>query len=1853
MAVDGQVLIQIKAEGDDKVITSASKIKDAFSKAFNIDTSKLDSSLSSSAKSSSQLGNSLKSAGNDAKSGLTAATSATDKLNSGLQRVSGGQKSITSLGTAAEQLASKLSSAGDDGNKIGDGLTSGSSKGKAATVELTSAIDKVGTAAGKADKQGVSIADGLTTGSAKGKSATDGLISGIAKVGDEAQKAGTQGSDLGSGIASGSQKGSTAIDALASDIKGMQTNVQSATRDGSQLGVGITNGATKATPPVEKLKDSIDDVGTKAKQTQDETSNTFKPMSSDADRAQISIVKLATSMGLVKAAGAAFNLVKGSIEGAIARIDTLNNSGRVFANMGFGAKETATTMDALKSSIQGLPTPLDSAVKGVQLIASSTGNLGKSQKIFAALNDGIIGFGGSTEMVDNAITQLSQGFANGKVDAETWNSMIDSGLGPALNALAKTMGMTTGQLKDGLSSGKVSVDQFQDALINLDTKGGGGLKSLHTIVLGATGGISTSFSNMKTAITRGTASVIQGIDKMLQVITGMGIAGLFTKFGSSFESVLNQIAAKLPVVAQQIKQTIDALKPWAPMLEAVGSAVIAFVATWSALNAVHSIVSSLGNSIGKLFLAMAENPMLALVAAAAALAVGLYVLYQRSETFRNAVNKAASVISGVAVAAFNMLKSVVDAIGPTFNNVRTAVTSFIAAGWERLQAVAGTLAPIFGKLGSAVSAIGPVFAQFGAAIAALWSAGVERVSSVMSSLSSTFSGVAQAAKGLISSGLSLIGPMLDSMGGQFGKLGALISPVVSILTKVGVAALGITGPWGIAIGVITGFIAAWAKTGEINADGITQVFTNLSSTITTVTGMITQYLPQIITGVTTVITGVMTAIAGAIPQIVTAITTVITGLVTTMTAALPMIITAVTTIITTIISAFTTALPQLITVGLQIITALVNAIVVALPMLVSAGTQIITGLLNAIVVALPVLIQAGLQILTTLIGAIVMLLPTLIQVGLQIITTLLNAIITVLPTLIEAGIQIITTLVNAIVSLLPQLISAGLQIIQALGGALISNLPVIIDAALQIIMALVNGLIQVLPQLIDAALQIIMALANALISNLPKIIDAGIKILMALIDGIIQILPQLISAGLQIIMALFNALISNLPKILNAGVQLLMALINGLIQIIPQLIAAGVRIVVSLFGALIQNAPKILSAGVQLIQALINGLIQMIGGVLGAAGKIASNIMNKIKSIDLLEVGKNVIQGLIDGIGSMANAAWQAAKNVASKVADGVKGFLGIHSPSRLMRGFGVYTGQGLANGISSMTAPVGKSAVGLAKATVDGIAGALDIHSPSKVTAKQGSYAGQGFNKGLKSQQAAAKKQAATYAKNVSEQLANLKVKWTTGQMGTAQYVNALKQVQKAYKLTGEQSRSVTTAIYNAQQQANKKSAAAYEKNVNDQLANLKTWWSTNKITNAQYISSLQKLKSNYRMTSAQARAYQTQLYAVQQAEKKVMAARQKTIDDLNSKIKKSNEDMLKSTQDINDKLVKSIQDATNQYNQELGQLGESLYNAHGLFDRIDWKEALNPGDLINNLKGQVSEFESWSDNINALTGKLPASMVTELREMGVKSASEIAAISKMTDDQLAAYADLWKTKHSQVSDEATLQMVPDKAALQQKIQDLTVAAQGELIDAQDKWLAQIRSYASDAAKLGDFRKTGQVIGNNTVAGMIAGLEAMRGPLMDTAKSLADAVSSTIKGALDIHSPSRVMKAIGGYVGQGLINGIDAMIAPTERISAQLALAATPQISIPGLSGISAEAALGFKGANLPSSSVINNYSSVTNQTVADNQEIIDQLKIIASKDMTLDGKRVTKALAPYQSTNSADRNRLNGRGLSLGRNI
>ncbi|WP_323133513.1 phage tail protein [Enterococcus hirae] len=390
--------------------------------------------------------------------------------------------------------------------------------------------------------------------------------------------------------------------------------------------------------------------------------------------------------GVTRIVGAGFDLIKGSISGAIDRVDTMNNALRNFQNMGFSNSEIMKNIGKnglLSQGIQGLPTTLNDAISHVQLLASSTGNLTRSTQIFKALNDGILGFGGSTDQVNEAVIQLSQSFSNGKVDAQTWNSMINAQLGPTLSAIAKKMGITMGELKEGLSKGTISVKDFQNQLIEMDAKGGGGLKSLSQIAKDSTKGIKTSIQNAKTAVTRGVGKIIEGLNKALVDSDLGGFKGIIDNFGNAMESFLNMIAENIPNALKFLSDLVKTTKELMPAILGVGT-VFATLNIASKIQEAGSLSSAIKKIVtstklwkgaqAALNLVMDANPFVFLASLVMGLVVAFGYFIATNEDFRN---KVISVWNDVKDSVLGVLKNIKDWGIDTWNSAKEMASNAV------------------------------------------------------------------------------------------------------------------------------------------------------------------------------------------------------------------------------------------------------------------------------------------------------------------------------------------------------------------------------------------------------------------------------------------------------------------------------------------------------------------------------------------------------------------------------------------------------------------------------------------------------------------------------------------------------------------------------------------------------------------------------------------------------------------------------------------------------------------------------------------------------------------------------------------------------------------------------------------------------------------------------------------------------------------------------------------------------------------------------------------------------------------------------------------------------------------------
>jgi TP901 family phage tail tape measure protein len=130
------------------------------------------------------------------------------------------------------------------------------------------------------------------------------------------------------------------------------------------------------------------------------------------------------------------------------------------------------------------------------------------------------------------------------------------------------------------------------------------------------------------------------------------------------------------------------------------------------------------------------------------------------------------------------------------------------------------------------------------------------------------------------------------------------------------------------------------------------------------------------------------------------------------------------------------------------------------------------------------------------------------------------------------------------------------------------------------------------------------------------------------------------------------------------------------------------------------------------------GALAFAGIALLATGReIIKRFIDGIKDVDMIEVGKDLVRGLINGMGAMIGGVAEKAKSIAMAAKDTVSGWLGIHSPSRVMMEVGEFTGEGFVKGIGSMVRDVQNVSGDLASAAIPNTSGFKASESNSQAT--------------------------------------------------------------------------------------------------------------------------------------------------------------------------------------------------------------------------------------------------------------------------------------------------------------------------------------------------------------------------------------------------------------------------------------------------------------------------------------------------------------------------------------------------------
>ena len=365
-------------------------------------------------------------------------------------------------------------------------------------------------------------------------------------------------------------------------------------------------------------------------------------INSTASKGGSTLKNIIAGLGITSIISGAISTINASVDGAISRIDTLNNFPKVMSNLAVVSEDASTAIATLSDKLTGLPTTLDDAALSVQRFTSKNGDVNKSVDIFLAVNNAILAGGASMEIQSSALEQLSQSYAKGKMDMVEWRS-IQTAMPAQLKQVATSMGMTTDELGEMLRTaddGGETMEKFIETIVKLNKEGAEGFLSFEEQAKNATGGIKTSVTNMKTAITRGVASVISSLDELLNKNGFGGITDVLNNVGKTAEKALKKVGDAIKKV--DIKSLINTLKTLIPIITTVVAGFAAYEVSLKAIQLINIVknitstitafisliptITSAKDAMLLLNIAFNANPAGLVVAGIAGLAAGFIAL---------------------------------------------------------------------------------------------------------------------------------------------------------------------------------------------------------------------------------------------------------------------------------------------------------------------------------------------------------------------------------------------------------------------------------------------------------------------------------------------------------------------------------------------------------------------------------------------------------------------------------------------------------------------------------------------------------------------------------------------------------------------------------------------------------------------------------------------------------------------------------------------------------------------------------------------------------------------------------------------------------------------------------------------------------------------------------------------------------------------------------------------------------------------------------------------------------------------------------------------------------------------------
>lgn len=480
------------------------------------------------------------------------------------------------------------------------------------------------------------------------------------------------------------------------------------------------------------------------------------------------------------------SMVTNTMGSAISRLDTLNNFPKVMTALGYSAEEADSSVKLISDSLDGLPTSLDAAVGDIQKLAATMGNLNQgavnATTVGLGLNNMFLAGGKGTEYASRAMEQYNQMLAAGKVDMQSWRTMLDAAPGQ-MDQLAKTLvgaEANSMDLYNALQQGTVSFDDMNAAIVRLNEEGGNNFASFEDQARSATGGVATQLENIGNTMNKIVAAALEGnLEDMDKYTTQLAerISAVAPTLIQGFVGAFNTLAKSLPKIVLSLLP--DLLKGAGDLLMGLWDFLYIqlpqFIADALPIVA-QALVDFLQNLINVLptFIEQMTQAIINLIN-------GIVALFQNPQFLTLLLQAAITLFMQLVKALPQILTALISAL-PT---IIQSIVAFLLDPGNLAMIIDGAVQLFMGLVMAVPQILGALLEAFGSLVGSLWDWITSRFGQFATDFGNFIGGIFRGAingvlgfiENFINAPIDLLNGFIGIINDAFGWLGVNLSPI--------------------------------------------------------------------------------------------------------------------------------------------------------------------------------------------------------------------------------------------------------------------------------------------------------------------------------------------------------------------------------------------------------------------------------------------------------------------------------------------------------------------------------------------------------------------------------------------------------------------------------------------------------------------------------------------------------------------------------------------------------------------------------------------------------------------------------------------------------------------------------------------------------------------------------------------------------------------------------------------------------------------------------------------------------------------------------------------------------------------